>query len=208
MAKQKYYVVWEGNKKGVFDSWAECQQSIKGVKGARYKSFPSKKDAINAFRGEYRTYVGKQGVKSRGQQIGGLGSPVGHSITVDGAWNTATGYVEYQGVNTLTKEKIFHQGPFADGTNNLAEFLALVHALAFCQKKGLSLPIYSDSKTAMAWVRNKNIKSLHPRSDRNKELYALVDRGVKWINQNNFPNKILKWETKSWGENPADFGRK
>ena len=41
----KYYAVKVGNNPGLFDNWAECQESIKGFSGAVYKSFNSKEEA-------------------------------------------------------------------------------------------------------------------------------------------------------------------
>ena len=99
-------------------------------------------------------------------------------------------------------------GPYPDGTINIVEFLGIVHALAYCKQKNLDLPIYSDSRTAIGWVRDKEVRTKHERSEKNKKLFELIDRAIKWLNENEFQNKILKWETKSWGENPADFGRK
>jgi ribonuclease HI len=46
------------------------------------------------------------------------------------------------------------------------------------------------------------------RNKKNEELFNLVDRALNWIKVNQWPNKILKWETEHWGEIPADFGRK
>lgn len=68
------------------------------------------------------------------EQLKLIGKPIEESISVDGAWNTSTGVVEYQGVHTTTKEVIFKMGPFEDGTNNIVEFLGIVHALAHCKR--------------------------------------------------------------------------
>ena len=57
------------------------------------------------------------------------------SIAVDAACSGNPGNMEYRGVYTKTKEQIFHQGPFPQGTNNIGEFLALVHGLAFFKKR-------------------------------------------------------------------------
>ncbi len=96
----------------------------------------------------------------------------------------------------------------ADGTNNLMEFLALVHALSLCKRDGVSLPIYSDSRTAISWVRKKEVKTTKQRTKKNEELFDLIDRALMWLKENDCQNKILKWETKVWGEIPADFNRK
>ncbi len=49
----------------------------------------------------------------------------------------------------------FHQGPFENGSNNIGEFLAIVHALALFKKNGKNTAIYSGSETALTWVKNK-----------------------------------------------------
>ena len=57
--KEKFYVVWFGNPAGIFGSWEECKRSIKGVKGAQYKSFASFAEAKVAYNKEYADYKGK-----------------------------------------------------------------------------------------------------------------------------------------------------
>jgi len=116
--------------------------------------------------------------------------------------------MEYRGVYTKTGEEIFRQGPFKEGTNNIGEFLALVHGLAFLKQMNSSLPIYTDSKTALAWVKAKKAKTKLEKSGVNATLFELVSRAEVWLQQNEYTTEILKWETSVWGEIPADFGRK
>ena len=131
------------------------------------------------------------------------------SLSVDAACSGNPGQMEYQGVYTKTKDPIFHQGPFPEGTNNVGEFLAIVHGLAYLKKEGrLTTPIYSDSKTAQAWVRNRKAKTNLAQTPRNKPIFDLIDRAEKWLQTNTYQNPILKWDTENWGEIPADFGRK
>lgn len=210
MAKKKFYVVWKGRKTGVFDTWEECKAQVFEFPKPVFKSFESRALAEEAFQSSSKDFVGKDKPKSEltSEQKTLFGKPISESISVDGAWNTATGVSEYQGVHTGTREILFRAGPFDDGTNNIVEFLAIVHALAYCKQKGINLPIYSDSRTAMSWVKQKVAKTKHARSDRNKKLFELIDRAIRWLNENTYENAILKWETKAWGENPADFGRK
>ena len=60
MAKsKKYYVVWNGKTKGVFNSWNDCKKQIDGFQGAQYKSFTSKEEAEIAFTKTYEEYKGK-----------------------------------------------------------------------------------------------------------------------------------------------------
>ena len=86
--------------------------------------------------------------------------------------------------------------------------MAIVHALAHLKKHNSALPIYSDSRTAISWVKNKKANTKLEEGAGNAEVFDLLERAVKWLQENNYPNKVLKWETDYWGENPADFGRK
>ncbi len=210
MAKPKFYVVWKGRRTGVFSSWDECKAQVHGFPGGTYKSFKTRQLAEEALKSSSKNYIGHDTFETEltEGQLAKIGKPILESISVDGAWNTSTGVVEYQGVHTKTKKIIFRKGPYHDGTNNIVEFLGIVHALAYCKQKKMFLPIYSDSRNAIGWVRDKEARTNHPRRESNKALFELLDRAIKWLNENTYENRILKWETKAWGENPADFGRK
>ncbi len=208
MAKQKYYVVWKGNKPGIYTSWDECKKQITGFIGAVYKSFEDKILAEKAFKGNPYLYVGNKKNPFSSKTNSSVGRPIKNSISVDAACSGNPGILEYQGVKTATKEELFHLGPFPEGTVNLGEFLALVHGLAFLKKHNSTLPIYTDSITAMKWVRVKKINTKLERTLKNEELFKLVDRGIEWLKNNEYSNPIIKWETSVWGEIPADFGRK
>ncbi len=210
--KKKFYVVWEGHKKGIFTSWSSCQKQINGYVGAKYKSFLTKTMAEKAFKGNYKDYIGKVSIENTlsKAELQKIGKPILKSIAVDGACNNK-GDAEYQGVFTDTKTELFKLGPFKGGSNNLMEFLALVHGLAYLKKHKIDLPLYSDSRTAISWVWKKKIKTTIKKTKENKKIFDLVDRAILWLNENPemISNKyILKWETKAWGEIPADFGRK
>lgn len=209
MAK-KVYVVWHGKETGVFTEWQKCKDSIHGFPSAKYKAFKTLETAYKAFQDGYELHWGQETFESElsQEQLEAVGEPIYPSVSVDAAWNTDTLQMEYQGVDTLSCIKIFHQGPFEDGTNNVGEFLAIVHALAHLKKTNSSIPVYSDSRNAIGWVNDKAHRSKLKPSEKNKKLFELLDRAVKWLKENEFDNPVLKWETKAWGENPADFGRK
>ncbi|MCU0323843.1 MAG: ribonuclease H family protein [Spirosomaceae bacterium] len=208
MAKKvKFYAVWEGREKGVYDTWEDCQKQVIGFDGAKYKSFDTKEEATKALKGNYWQFI-QQKEKEEKQIKMPIGNPDLNSVVVDAAWNTATGDMEYQGFYLKTKERLFLKGPFRHATNNIGEFLAIVHALALLHQKQSNLPIYSDSRTAISWVRAKKANTKLAEKEGNEEVFELIDRAEKWLQNNKYGNKILKWETEHWGENPADFGRK
>ncbi|MEP0214196.1 MAG: ribonuclease H, partial [Cellulophaga sp.] len=68
--------------------------------------------------------------------------------------------------------------------------------------------IYTDSRTAMSWVRKKKCNSKLKESAKNKDVFELIRRAEDWLKTNTYTTTIVKWETKAWGEIPADFGRK
>ena len=202
MTKQKYYVVWKGNNPGIYQSWERCQNEIKNVKGALFKSFSDEAEAKKAYEQGYETF------KKTLDFIDISDGPELNSISVDAASSGNPGIMEYQGVDTNTKEVLFKMGPFNNATNNIGEFLALVHGIAILEKDLKKRIIYSDSVTAMSWVRKKRCQTKLKRNDENDEVFILIDRATKWLKENNYSATIRKWETKKWGEIPADFGRK
>ena len=209
MAKKKHYVVWFGNPAGIFDSWKECKRSIHGVTGAQYKSFETFDEAKKAYNKEYADYKGKTVKKKLSkEQLDRIGEPNLYSISVDAASSGNPGIMEYRGVDTQTHKQLFHQGPFQQGTNNIGEFLALVHGLAFLKKHNSDRIIYSDSRIAMGWVKKKKCNTKLKLNSKNKALFELIDRAENWLKENSYSTTVVKWETKAWGEIPADFGRK
>lgn len=211
MSKSKFYVVWKGKKTGIYSSWNACKRQIDGFEGAQYKSFPTLEEAEVAISKSYLDYKGKKSPKKKlsKAELEKIGTPILESIAVDAACSGNPGKMEYRGVITSSKKQLFKKGPFEKGTNNIGEFLALVHALAYLKKKNRQdIPIYSDSKIAMSWVRQRKCKTKLKFDDANSDLKDLIDRAENWLRTTNFKNRILKWETKVWGEIPADFGRK
>jgi len=206
--KKKYYVVWAGRKRGIYPDWDTCKKQIDGFTGAQYKSFESQQGAIDAFAKNYAQAVTKGGSKGKAAINLNATPPIKESVVVDAAWNTKSGDMEYQGFDFRTGKLLFKKGPFKDGTNNIGEFLAIVHALALLKKHNINLPIYTDSRTAMSWVRKKCANTKLKPTDNNAELFELNKRAEEWLKANTYENPVLKWETKNWGENPADFGRK
>lgn len=208
--KKKYYVVWFGNPTGIFDNWEECKRSIKGITGAQYKSFLTFEEAKIAYNKEYADYKGKNTKKKKltKEELEKIGEPNLYTISVDAASSGNPGKMEYRGVDTQTHQQLFHQGPFLQGTNNVGEFLALVHGLAYLKQIKSDRNIYSDSKIAMSWVKKKKCNTKLKQSSKNKNLFELIERAEIWLQKNSYSTIIIKWETKAWGEIPADFGRK
>jgi len=144
MKKEKHYIVLKGRKVGIFNNWEDCKAQVFGFSGAVYKSFESRQLAEEALANGNIAIKKVESATCQNRdnnKYGNLSNPITQSISVDGAWNTVTGIAEYQGVETLTGKVVFKGGPFQQGTNNLVEFLAIVHALAYCKQKDVTVPI-------------------------------------------------------------------
>lgn len=217
--KPKFYVVWVGRDPGVYTDWDSCREQVNGAPGARYKSFATRQEAEAAYANPEQylaTRKAATGPKKAAAPRKKLDAadllllddgPQVEAWAVDAACAGNPGRMEYQGVDILTGRQIFHYGP-VHGTNNIGEFLAIVHALALQQKKGITKPIYSDSRNALLWIKGKKCKTKLERTPKTEELFRIIARAEDWLQKNPITTKIMKWETSRWGEIPADFGRK
>ncbi len=213
---RKFYVVWEGRVPGIYDSWDDCREQIEGYPGARYRSFTSQQAATEAFRGDpeqHMAFLRRLGDRSRA-----AGGPVDYTTrsdirldawAVDGACSGNPGRMEYRGVRVADGAELFRVGPYDGGTNNIGEYLALVHALALLDRAGdTTTPVYSDSVTGQAWVRRRAANTRITPTEANAPPRAVIERADRWLQTHRPPNPIIKWDTERWGEIPADFGRK
>lgn len=220
-AKKKYYVVWHGVEPGIYNSWPKCQEQIKGFEGALYKSFDSEEEAEEAYHSSPYLYI-KPRNSEAAEKKDKLQNPPSdrtdtvlplplevkaEALAVDAACSGNPGPMEYRGVYLKTGQEVFHYGP-VHGTNNIGEFLAIVHGLALLKQKGTAMTIYSDSRNAMLWVKNKKCKTKLERTAKTEQLFQLIERAELWLKENTYNIPLLKWETEKWGEIPADFGRK
>ena len=207
MPKQKYYVVWKGREPGIFTSWAECEKQVKGFLAAQFKAFGTREEAKKAYRSGYEAYKGKP--SSLGKWKEASVKPILPSICVDAACSGSPGKLEYRGVHTESGEEFFCVGPFPDGTNNVGEFLAIVHALTWMIKNEMQMPVYSDSQTAISWVYTGKCRTRLKRGARNVPLFVMIHSAENWLAENELRDDVVqKWDTELWGEIPADFGRK
>lgn len=217
---KKYYVVWAGRVPGVYDNLEDALEQVDDYPGASFKGYESAEEAAQAFR--------RGCARSDGAEIGSLllnaqrdNLPKGNrkdymSIpeidlngwAVDAACSGNPGRMEYRGVELMTGRELFRVGPLEHSTNNIGEFLAIVHALSLMHQRGERHTIYSDSVTGMAWVRDRKVKTQLARNAKTEKSFRLMERALSWLNTHSVDVKIRKWDTDRWGEIPADFGRK
>lgn len=216
-----------GRQTGVYDEWEDAREQIEGFPGARYKGFDSAEAASLAYR---------NGPDSTLSSLGSLLLKAGAAkrkpereadriLTLDQqkkmfpeidptAWAVDAsclgnpGKMEYQCIDLATGQRVFHFGPVAPSTNNIGEFLAIVHALSLMYQRGERHTIYSDSRTAMSWVRKKTANTKLTGEKGNPKVSELIRRAEIWLRTHPTDIPVLKWQTEIWGEIPADFGRK
>ncbi|MBR1644545.1 MAG: ribonuclease H family protein [Bacteroidales bacterium] len=206
--KQKYYVVWIGAQPGVYNSWEQCKKQVDGLSGARYKSFGTEAEAWQAF----HAGPAPAGMESPQPAITSWehlkNKPETNAIAVDAACSGNPGVMEYQGVYVESRTPLFHfKSPI--GTNNIGEFLAIVHGLSFIKKERMgNVILYSDSANAIAWVNAKRCRTKLALTQETAQLFEIIRRAEVWLQNNSYTTEIRKWDTHLWGEIPADFGRK
>jgi ribonuclease HI len=206
VSKERYYVVWKGRRRGVYESWSECEDQVKGYVGAEYKAFHSLHEAKAAFAGAYEEYRGRSA--SMGRWAAARIKPRLPSVCVDAACSGSPGRLEFRGVMTESMQQMFREGPFEDGTNNVGEFLAVAQADRWLRSRGFDWPIYSDSETAIGWIRAGKCNTRLAHTPRNAQLFRMIAEAEAELRRGGRSLKVLKWETGTWGEIPADFGRK
>lgn len=219
MSSRKYYTVWQGRQPGVYDNWDDARDQVENFPNPKYKSFSSLVEAVEAFRRHADAgdvLLGDILLNAAGQHRAGVTEGNWRSFpeididgwAVDASCQGNPGIMEYRGVELKTGRELFRVGPFHDATNNIGEFLAIVHALAKMEKEGAWHTVYSDSVSGMAWVRRRQVKTTLQPTERNRKVFDLMARALHWLNTHSYDALILKWQTEIWGEIPADFGRK
>ena len=131
-----------------------------------------------------------------------------NSIVVDAACSGNPGVMEYRGLDMQTWKQIFHGGPFPLGTNNIGEFLAIIHGLVYVQKHPEITTIYSDSQTAISRIKKRKIKTTLTLNDKTAVLLERVQKAQDRLQLHRYTVQIVKRDTEKRGEIPADFGRK
>jgi ribonuclease HI len=205
--KAAYYVVWSGKTPGIYDTWEDCEAQVKGVQGAKYKGFASRPEAEQAFASSPENYIIRK-PKAEKEENGQLSTPILPALAVDAACSGNPGVMEFRGVIADTGTEVFHRGPFNGGTNNIGEFLAIVLGLAYLKQNNLPWVLYTDSRTALSWLKKGHADTKIEWNAQNQDLFFMLRKAEMWLHNNTWTTQIYKWDTKSWGEIPADFGRK
>lgn len=213
MAKNKFYVVWKGRDTGIFTSWSEVNELIKGFSGAEYKSYADQETAELEFSlGSPKGRSNDENhttTKLKEEPSDDHKAPDHECLTVDGSYLGGKKIMQYRCVWNQSKEEVFSTKPIEGGNQNIAEFLALVGAMKYrVSTKQYDLHIYSDSQTALSWVRNCKIKSSYDLSQLDEVVQERIYGALKFIAKSGVRKNLYKWDSALWGDIPADYGRK
>lgn len=218
--RRKFYVVWVGRNPGIYDTWQDAQEQVIGFPDARYKSYDDIDEATAAYRGDPREQLGlmrailqhKPDYNPAVRDYTTLPGIHLDAIAVDGACAGNPGRMEYRAVRVADGAEVFHVGDKMPliGTNNIAEYLGMIHLAALLAKNGdFKTPIYTDSRNTLAWLRRGHSKTTLASTPATAKTLELLARADAWLAANGpIRNPIIKWPTEEWGEIPADFGRK
>jgi len=211
--RQKYYVVFRGFNPGVYNTWDVCQANTKGFRGASFASFKSEAEAEHAFSvGDLKKWREMEESLKKDRWMHSEVLKDGPCLVVDAACSGYPGPIEYRGVLLPSMGEAFKYGPFRDGSNNIAEFLAIVSGMKWLNERSMTIPIYSDSKCAIGWVSNGGVcnTSMEPEKQ-GQQVKIEIARAESWL-RGPFAAKYIKmlrkWDTEKLGEIPADFDRK
>ena len=208
-SEKKFYVVRKWKKIWIFDSRDECKNSVNWFSDAKYKWFSSKDEAERAMNEWREKYYEVKNVAKK-EKVNNEDIPFfAESIAVDAACSGNPWEMEYRWIDLQTWDEIFHE-KFTIWTNNIGEFLAIVHWLKYLKDRWDKV-IYSDSRIAIARVNQWKCKTQLKIEDWNSDFEIIlkaVERAEIWLKENWINHKILKWNTEDWWEIPADFGRK
>ena len=205
--EKKFYVVRKWKRIWVFDSRNDCKESVNWFSGAKYKCFSSGKEAETALNEWWEKYYEVKNVTKK-KKVKNEDIPFfTEAIAVDAACSGNPWEMEYRWIDLKTWNEIFHE-KFKIWTNNIWEFLAIVHWLNYLKDRKDKV-IYSDSKIAISRINQWKCKTKMDVDQADFErIIKAIKRAETWLKENWINNKILKWNTEERWEIPADFGRK
>lgn len=144
MAKKKFYAVAVGRKNGIFTDWGSAEAQVKGFAGAKYKSFPTEKEALSWL--EDPVYDKKPGKTAVTDSV----SPSCFAkddivIYTDGGSINNPGPGGYGAVIEMDGQRRELSGGFRQTTNNRMEMMAAIVALTEVQETTKKVHLFSDS---------------------------------------------------------------
>ncbi|MDD9304091.1 MAG: ribonuclease HI [Desulfobacter sp.] len=188
----KFYAVAKGRKTGIFTSWPEAEQQVKGVAEAKYKSFKNRQDAEQFLKKPH--YGPSKQSKKKPASAGPFSYPENTIVVyTDGG---AIGNPGPGGYGVVFKEGKQLSGGFNLTTNNRMELMGVIAALESLQGETRPIVLHSDSRYVLngitkgwakawkkrGWKKSDGTPALNP--DLWARLLALLpglEISFKWV---------------------------
>lgn len=155
MGKKNYYVVKEGSKVGLFNNWQECLASVKGYKGAVYKGFETKVEALEWFNGSVRVSTDLSGSIKVNGPLDSIG-PIDYEVYTDGSFckgKYSYGYAFIKDGEVVFESNGVGEDLEAASMRNVAgELAAVQHAVEKAKTLDVRIRIYHDYSGISLWV--------------------------------------------------------
>ncbi len=157
MAKKKFYAVAVGRSCGIFMDWTTAEKQVKGFAGAKFKSFPTEKEARVWLEDPVYTKTTSQSTSS-GKKVAKPASlatadPEKIVVYTDGGSINNPGPGGYGVVIVQDGEIRQLSGGFRHTTNNRMEMMAAIVALTELQGQVKQIDLYSDSSYLVNGMR-------------------------------------------------------
>jgi len=155
LGKKNYYVVKVGAKVGIFNNWPVCLASVKGYKGAVYKGFETKAEALEWFNGSVMVPTDlSESIKAKGS-LDSIG-PIDYEVYTDGSYcngKYSYGYAFIKDGEVVFESKGVGEDLEAASMRNVAgELAAVQHAVEKAKTLNARILIYHDYSGISHWV--------------------------------------------------------
>lgn len=197
MAPKKYYAIACGRTPGIYDTWAAAQAQVTGYPGAKFKGFPTRKEAEAWIKNPTYSRTPGKTARSAGPSIEDT-SPGNGEVTIytDGGARFNPGPGGYGIVQICNGERKELTGGFRMTTNNRMELMGCIVALRELEHRDKKITLYSDSSYVVngitkgwakgwrrrGWIKSDKTPALNP--DLWAELLDLVEDlniTFKWV---------------------------
>lgn len=155
MGKKNYYAVKEGSKLGIFNNWTECQASVKGHKGAVFKGFETKTEALEWLNGREEVLADRKEKGTINELPESIDS-IDYEVYTDGSYSN--GKYSYGYAFIKDGQVVFESNGVGDDLeaarmrNVAGEIAAVQHAVEKAKILNARIRIYHDYSGISLWV--------------------------------------------------------
>jgi ribonuclease HI len=148
----KFYAVKKGKVKGVYDTWDECQEQVRGFSGAEFKSFKSYEEAC--------AYVDGTLASAQPMSVKTPIDPAEVCIYTDGSFceetMTPTSGIHLELFGGVSRDFAFQIEGYNSSRQLAGELASVISALTLCSQMGKRIcHIYYDYVGVEKWINGE-----------------------------------------------------